>query len=149
VLTNPPVVRRLGRPIARLRYSLNLLRQRVNPDPMIPDFRSVLSKVDLPRDRAELAQQPRRFAPSTAGTRNWLWAPLHHVTQRGNRREAAFFEDGDHEIATQVLLATLKSRYRFMAFDGPGSSGGSGTIGGCVVERAPMTEERMGSRHES
>jgi len=22
----------------------------------------------------------------------------HHVTQRGNRREAIFFEDGDHEI---------------------------------------------------
>ena len=22
----------------------------------------------------------------------------HHVTQRGNRREAIFFEDGDHEV---------------------------------------------------
>jgi len=22
----------------------------------------------------------------------------HHVTQRGNRREAIFFEDGDHDV---------------------------------------------------
>jgi putative transposase len=33
----------------------------------------------------------------------------HHVTQRGNRREAIFFEDGDHEIYLDLLAQqTLK-----------------------------------------
>ena len=27
----------------------------------------------------------------------------HHVTQRGNRREAIFFEDGDHEVYMDLL----------------------------------------------
>ena len=27
----------------------------------------------------------------------------HHVTQRGNRREASFFEDGDQEIYRDLL----------------------------------------------
>jgi len=27
----------------------------------------------------------------------------HHVTQRGNRREAIFFEDGDHEVYRDLL----------------------------------------------
>ena len=27
----------------------------------------------------------------------------HHVTQRGNRREAIFVEDGDHEIYLDLL----------------------------------------------
>ncbi len=27
----------------------------------------------------------------------------HHVTQRGNRREAIFFEDGDHEIYRDLV----------------------------------------------
>jgi putative transposase len=27
----------------------------------------------------------------------------HHVTQRSNRREAIFFEDGDHEIYLDLL----------------------------------------------
>jgi putative transposase len=27
----------------------------------------------------------------------------HHLTQRGNRREAIFFEDGDHEIYFDFL----------------------------------------------
>jgi len=27
----------------------------------------------------------------------------HHVTQRGNRREAIFFEDGDHDIYRDLL----------------------------------------------
>ena len=27
----------------------------------------------------------------------------HHVTQRGNRREVIFFEDGDHEIYCDML----------------------------------------------
>ncbi len=27
----------------------------------------------------------------------------HHVTQRGNRREAIFFEDGDQEIYRDLL----------------------------------------------
>jgi putative transposase len=29
----------------------------------------------------------------------------HHVTQRGNRREAIFFEDGDHAIHRDLLAA--------------------------------------------
>jgi len=34
----------------------------------------------------------------------------HHVTQRGNRREATFFEDGDHEIYLDLLAEqTLKA----------------------------------------
>ena len=34
----------------------------------------------------------------------------HHVTQRGNRREAIFFEDGDHEIYRDLLAEqTLKA----------------------------------------
>jgi putative transposase len=34
----------------------------------------------------------------------------HHVTQRGNRREAIFFEDGDHEIYLDLLAEqTLKA----------------------------------------
>ena len=33
----------------------------------------------------------------------------HHVTQRGNRREAIFFEDGDHEVYLDLLAEqTLK-----------------------------------------
>jgi REP element-mobilizing transposase RayT len=27
----------------------------------------------------------------------------HHITQRGNRREAIFFEDGDHEVYRGLL----------------------------------------------
>ena len=27
----------------------------------------------------------------------------HHVTQRGNRREAIFFQDGDHEVYLDLL----------------------------------------------
>jgi putative transposase len=27
----------------------------------------------------------------------------HHVTQRGNRREAIFFEDGDHDICRDLF----------------------------------------------
>jgi len=34
----------------------------------------------------------------------------HHVTQRGNRREAIFFEDGDHEVYRD-LLAEQTRRY--------------------------------------
>jgi len=34
----------------------------------------------------------------------------HHVTQRGNRREAIFFQDGDHEIYLDLLAGqTLKT----------------------------------------
>jgi putative transposase len=29
----------------------------------------------------------------------------HHVTQRGNRREPIFFEDGDQEISRSVIGA--------------------------------------------
>lgn len=35
----------------------------------------------------------------------------HHVTQRGNRREAIFFEDGDHEVYC-ALLAEQARRHR-------------------------------------
>ena len=31
-----------------------------------------------------------------------------HVTQRGNRREAIFFEDGDHEIYCDMLAEQLR-----------------------------------------
>jgi putative transposase len=31
----------------------------------------------------------------------------HHVTQRGNRREAVFFEDGDHDIYRDLLASRL------------------------------------------
>jgi hypothetical protein len=34
----------------------------------------------------------------------------HHVTQRGDRREAIFFEDGDQEVYRD-LLAEQQSRY--------------------------------------
>jgi len=32
-----------------------------------------------------------------------------HVTQRGNRREAIFFENGDHEIYRDMLVEQLRS----------------------------------------
>ena len=32
----------------------------------------------------------------------------HHVTQRGNRREAIFFEDGDHEIYRDLLAEQMQ-----------------------------------------
>jgi len=32
----------------------------------------------------------------------------HHVTQRGNRREPIFFEDGDHEIYRDLLAAQTR-----------------------------------------
>jgi len=35
----------------------------------------------------------------------------HHVTQRGNRREPIFFEDGDQEIYRD-LLAEQTAKYR-------------------------------------
>jgi REP element-mobilizing transposase RayT len=34
----------------------------------------------------------------------------HHVTQRGNRREAIFFEDGDQEIYRDLLAEQTKRR---------------------------------------
>jgi putative transposase len=41
----------------------------------------------------------------------------HHVTQRGNRREAIFFEDGDHEIYLDLLAEqTLKSGVAVWAY---------------------------------
>jgi putative transposase len=32
----------------------------------------------------------------------------HHVTQRGNRREAIFFEDGDQDIYCDMLAEQLR-----------------------------------------
>jgi putative transposase len=32
----------------------------------------------------------------------------HHVTQRGNRREAIFFEDGDHQLYCDTLAEQLR-----------------------------------------
>jgi len=32
----------------------------------------------------------------------------HHVTQRGNRREAIFFEDGDHEVYRDLLAEQIQ-----------------------------------------
>ena len=41
----------------------------------------------------------------------------HHVTQRGNRREAIFFEDGDHEIYLDLLAEqTLKADVQVWAY---------------------------------
>jgi putative transposase len=41
----------------------------------------------------------------------------HHVTQRGNRREAIFFEDGDHEIYVDLLAEqTLKADVAVWAY---------------------------------
>jgi putative transposase len=41
----------------------------------------------------------------------------HHVTQRGNRREAIFFEDGDHEIYRDLLAEqTLKADIQVWAY---------------------------------
>jgi putative transposase len=34
----------------------------------------------------------------------------HHVTQRGNRREPIFFEDGDQEVYRDLLAAQVKRR---------------------------------------
>ena len=41
----------------------------------------------------------------------------HHVTQRGNRREAIFFEDGDHEVYLHLLAEqTLKAGVAVWAY---------------------------------
>jgi REP element-mobilizing transposase RayT len=41
----------------------------------------------------------------------------HHVTQRGNRREAIFFESGDHEIYIDMLAEqTLKAGVEVWAY---------------------------------
>lgn len=32
----------------------------------------------------------------------------HHVTQRDNRREAIFFEDGDHEVYRDLLAVQMR-----------------------------------------
>ena len=34
----------------------------------------------------------------------------HHVTQRGNRRERTFFEDGDYELYLDLLLSDASRR---------------------------------------
>jgi hypothetical protein len=44
----------------------------------------------------------------------------HDVTERGDRREAIFFEDGDHEIYLELLAVT----------PGPQVRGTGGTLGG-------------------
>ena len=41
----------------------------------------------------------------------------HHVTQRGNRREAIFFEEGDHEIYRDLLAEqALKAEVEVWAY---------------------------------
>jgi putative transposase len=41
----------------------------------------------------------------------------HHVTQRGQRREAIFFEDGDHEVYLDLLAEqTLKANVAVWAY---------------------------------
>ena len=50
----------------------------------------------------------------------------HHVTQRGNRREAIFFEDGDQEIYRDLLAEqALKAGFEVGAY--------------CGSERAPAS----------
>jgi hypothetical protein len=47
----------------------------------------------------------------------------HHVTQWGNRREAIFFEDGDHEIYLDLLgEQTLKAGGQLRPFAGPSTA---------------------------
>ena len=42
---------------------------------------------------------------------------MHHVTKRGNRREAVFFEDGDYEIYIDLLTEqTLKAGVAVWAY---------------------------------
>jgi putative transposase len=41
----------------------------------------------------------------------------HHVTRRGNRREAIFFEDGDHQIYRDMLAEQArKSSVKVMPY---------------------------------
>ena len=35
----------------------------------------------------------------------------HHVTQRGNRREQTFFEDGDYALYLDLLAAEFRGHY--------------------------------------
>src|SRR5271163_2576578 len=44
-----------------------------------------------------------KFAPMTRLARMVVSSLPHHVTQRGNRRESIFFEDGDQEIYRYLL----------------------------------------------
>ncbi len=44
-----------------------------------------------------------QFAKMTRLARMVVAGLPHHVTQRGNRREAIFFEDGDHDIYRDLL----------------------------------------------
>jgi hypothetical protein len=47
----------------------------------------------------------------------WPAGVPHHVTQRGNRREAIFFEDGDHEIYRDLLAEQArKARVEVRAY---------------------------------
>ncbi len=58
----------------------------------------------------------------------------HHVTQRGNRREAIFFEDGDHEIYCDMLAEQLRK-----SSVGDLWPDGTGTLG----ERCQRTEQEL------
>lgn len=45
----------------------------------------------------------------------------HHVTQRGNRREAIFFEDGDHDVYRDLLAEqTRKAGVEVWGTEKPG-----------------------------
>jgi REP element-mobilizing transposase RayT len=40
----------------------------------------------------------------------------HHVTQRGNRREAIFFEDGDQEVYRDLLAEQTRKALLYAQF---------------------------------
>ena len=51
-----------------------------------------------------------KFALMTRLARMVVSGPPHHVTQRGNRREPIFFEDGDQEIYRDLLGEQARKR---------------------------------------
>jgi len=61
---------------------------------------------------------PRCYCPYMARLARIVIPGLpHHVTQRGNRREAIFFQDGDHEIYLDLLAEqTLKADVAVWAY---------------------------------
>ena len=62
-----------------------------------------------------------KFGCMTRSARMVISGLPHHVTQRGNRREAIFFEDGDQEVSRD-LLAEQAPRLVFCGLFRPTSS---------------------------
>ena len=49
----------------------------------------------------------------------------HHVTSRGNRREAIFFEDGDQEVYRDLLAEQTRGRSRGVGVPSHSRRGGT------------------------